>query len=76
MSGEISSKIVRVMCHTKNVMALIGYANLGAAAGRSGTDSPREVRFPDRMILIFLRLQYKSRCGLLDRNPSKRKAFP
>ena len=64
------------MCHTRNGMALIGYANLGAAAGRSGTESTWEVRFLDRMILIFLRLQYESRYGLLDRNPSKRKAFP
>jgi hypothetical protein len=58
------------MCHTRNVMALIGYANMGAA------DSTWEVWFLDRMILILLRLQYESRYGLLDRNPSKRKAFP
>ena len=64
------------MCHTRNGMRLIGYTNLGAPAGRSGTDSTWEVRFLDRMILIFLRLQYESRYGLLDRNPSKRKAFP
>jgi hypothetical protein len=30
------------MYHTINAMAFIRYANLGAAAGRTGTDSTRE----------------------------------
>ncbi len=59
-----------MMCHTRNITALIGDANPGAA------DSTQEVCFLDRMILIFLRLQYESRYGLPDRNPSKRKVFP
>jgi hypothetical protein len=30
------------MCYMRNVMVLIGHANLGAAAGPPGTDSTRE----------------------------------
>ena len=65
-----------MMRSKRNVMALIGYANLGARAGRSSTDSTGAVFFLNRLILISLPLQCESQRGLPDRNPSKRRASP
>jgi len=41
------------MSYTRNVMVLYRYATLGAVAGRSRTDSTREVGFLERTTLIL-----------------------